>query len=150
MSIPPIPFRDGIGLGLTALRAECCRRHSARSRDIVQDKGAGARAYARCIMKRVMCIVHCAARAAHSLASELLRQVEVLVLNEVVEEGGAGGPASLLGPLVASHSPPALVLTSHACTRATQRTRKCARAWYGSRMWNHKSSRSGVLLQSTS
>ena len=57
-------------------------------------------------MKCVMCIVHCAARAAHSLASELLRQVEVLVLNEVVEEGGAGGPASLLGPLVASLSPP--------------------------------------------
>ena len=57
--------------------------------DIVQDKGAGARAHARCIMKCVMCIVHCAARAAHSLASELLRQVEVLVLNEVVEEGGA-------------------------------------------------------------
>jgi len=57
-------------------------------------------------MKCVMCIVHCAARAAHSLASELLRLVEVLVLNEVVEEGGAGRPASLLGPPVVSLSPP--------------------------------------------
>ena len=83
-------------------------------------------------------------------ASELLRLIEVLVLNEVVDEGGAGGPASLLGPQLALSLPPALVLTSHACTRATQRTRKCARAWYGSRMWNHQSSRSGVLLQSTS
>ena len=41
-------------------------------------------------MKYVMCIVHCAARAALSLASELLRLIEVLVLNEVVEEGGTG------------------------------------------------------------
>ena len=36
LSVPPIPFRDGIGLGLTALRAECCRRHSARSGGIIQ------------------------------------------------------------------------------------------------------------------
>ena len=39
-------------------------------------------------------------------ASELLRLIEVLVLNEVVEEGGAGRPASLLGPPVVSLSPP--------------------------------------------
>ena len=38
-------------------------------------------------------------------ASELLRLIEVPVLNEVVEEGGAGGPASLLGPQLAL-SPP--------------------------------------------
>ena len=67
--------------------------------------GPASRHSVRCIMKCVTCIVHCAARAAHSLASELLRQVEVLVLNEVVEEGGAGGPASLLGPQLAL-SPP--------------------------------------------
>ena len=46
-------------------------------------------------------------------ASELLRLIEVLVLNEVVEEGGAGRPASLLGPLVVSPPLPSRTRATH-------------------------------------